>query len=92
MTDANYQWNKKSARCLRTLHGIKTIGDLNMIGRISPCNKKACMDMIERLKRLVPQILDPVVRTSNNTAVLSTVTGQNVASSGSDEPSRVPVV
>ena len=32
------------------------------------------------------------VRTSNNTAVLSTVTGQSVASSGSEEPSRVPVV
>ena len=32
------------------------------------------------------------VRTSNNTAVSSTVTGQSVASSGSDEPSRVPVV
>ena len=32
------------------------------------------------------------VRTSNNTAVLSTVTGQSVASSSSDEPSRVPVV
>ena len=32
------------------------------------------------------------VRTSNNTAVLLTVTGQSVASSGSDEPSRVPVV
>ena len=63
MTDANYQWNKKSARCLRTLHGIKTIGDLNMIRRILPCNKKACIDMIERLKRLVPQILDPVLGT-----------------------------
>ena len=33
-----------------------------------------------------------IVRTSNNTAVSSTVTGQSVASSGSDEPSRVPVV
>ena len=32
------------------------------------------------------------VRTSNNTAVLSTVTGQSIASSSSDEPSRVPVV
>ena len=34
----------------------------------------------------------PSVRTSNNTAVLLTVTGQSVASSGSEEPSRVPVV
>ena len=40
----------------------------------------------------VGKMFGPSVRTSNNTAVSSTVTGQSVASSGSDEPSRVPVV
>ena len=44
------------------------------------------------VKKLKMQKSIVFVRTSNNTAVSSTVTGQSVASSGSDEPSRVPVV
>ena len=52
----------------------------------------ACRVNGAKLKFEYADELGPIVRTSNNTAVSSTVTGQSVASSGSDEPSRVPVV
>ena len=59
MTEANYQWNKKSARCLREKHKVETIGDLN--GEIG-CSK-SCESMINRLKSMIPEIIDPTKTT-----------------------------
>ena len=63
MSKANYQWNKKSARCLRTEHQIKTIKELNDPDRQTTCNDKACRDMRVRLGKLVPKIIDPTTET-----------------------------
>ena len=63
MTEANYQWNKKSARCIRINHDVNTLKDLNKDGTMTICNKKACRDMITRLQKLVPEIIDPSMGT-----------------------------
>lgn len=60
MTNANYQWNKKSSRCLRSNHKVKTIKDLMEYTPHRDCeNEKACKQMVERLKGLVPEIINP---------------------------------
>ena len=59
MTIANYQWNKKSARCLRNNHDITTIKDLVEYETKGVCNEKACTEMIMRLRKMVPEIIDP---------------------------------
>ena len=62
MKDANYQWNKKSARCLRNSHGVKTIGDLIDWDGIKDCNK-ACNKMTERLISMLPEKINPLCET-----------------------------
>jgi endonuclease/exonuclease/phosphatase family metal-dependent hydrolase len=71
MTEANYQWNKKSARCLRSNHGVRTIGDLNAQNEmtnaqdeITKCNNtKACYEMTKRLIGMIPEIINPLQNT-----------------------------
>ena len=62
MTEANYQWNKKSARCIRTNHGVETIKDLYEENSKTGCSK-ACNEMIERLKTMIPEIINPTIGT-----------------------------
>jgi hypothetical protein len=59
---ANYQWNKKSSRCLRDLHAIETIGDLFM-ERISEGDHEPCDKMAEILKSKIPDIINPTLGT-----------------------------
>jgi endonuclease/exonuclease/phosphatase family metal-dependent hydrolase len=59
MMEANYQWNKKSARCLRKNHGVITIEDLIDEEDNTRCNKEPCKEMIKRLKCMIPEIIDP---------------------------------
>ena len=61
MTKANYQWNKKSARCIRENHDVKTLKDLVEFGPQEACS--ACKTMIKRLKGMIPEIIDPTKET-----------------------------
>ena len=64
MNEANYQWNKKSARCIRKNHNVETIGDLVNNGYETECEtKKACNEMKKRLIKLIPEIIDPINQT-----------------------------
>ena len=64
MNEANYHWNKKSARCIRTNHKVKTINDLYEQGSETECeNKKACSNMTRMLKSMVPDIINPTLET-----------------------------
>ena len=64
MSEANYQWNKKSARCIRVNHKVETIGDLLDQSSGTECeNKKACNKMIRRLRQMIPEIIDPTKMT-----------------------------
>ena len=62
MRNANYQWNKKSARCLRQNHNIKTIGDLLDWDAVKNCSK-ACNTMTERLIGMIPERINPLLET-----------------------------
>ena len=62
MKEANYQWNKKSARCLRQNHGIKTIGDLMEWNKVKSCSG-ACNKMTERLITMIPEKINPIMET-----------------------------
>ena len=63
MTEANYQWNKKSSRCLRELHDIETIKDLVEYEPQNICKRKACIKMVERLQGMIPEIINPTKET-----------------------------
>ena len=62
MKEANYQWNKKSARCLRKKHRIETIGDWNDTKECS----QACNKMSERLVSMISDIVNPLKETPQN--------------------------
>jgi hypothetical protein len=64
MNEANYQWNKKSARCLRVEHEVKTIGDIIESKSDSECEtKKACNVMKRRIRNYIPDVINPVKET-----------------------------
>ena len=62
MKEENYQWNKKSARCLRKKHKIETIGDLIDWNDTKECSQ-ACNKMSERLVSMIPDIVNPLKET-----------------------------
>jgi len=62
MKKANYQWNKKSARCLRQNHNIRTIGDLIGWDATKNCTT-ACNMMCERLIMMLPDKINPLSET-----------------------------
>ena len=62
MRDANYQWNKKSARCLRQKHNIRTIGDLIDWKERKNCSK-ACNEMTDRIIDMIPDKINPIKET-----------------------------
>ena len=62
MKSANYQWNKKSARCLRENHRIKTVGDLIGWSTVKDCTK-ACNSMTDRLIGMIPEKINPLTET-----------------------------
>ena len=59
MKNANYQWNKKSARCIRQNHNVKTIGDLVEWNATKNCSK-ACNAMTDRLLMMIPERINPL--------------------------------
>ena len=62
MNNANYHWNKKSSRCLRENHGIKTIKDLVEWNRVKSCSTP-CNNMAERLIGMLPDKINPMTET-----------------------------
>lgn len=62
MKNANYLWNKKSARCLRQNHDVKTIGDLIEWNKLKNCTS-ACNKMVERLMSMIPMKINPLEMT-----------------------------
>ena len=62
MKNANYHWNKKSARCLRENHDIKTIKDLVEWNAVMDCTKP-CNNMAEKLIELLPEKINPLIET-----------------------------
>ena len=59
MKNVNYQWNKKSARCIRQSHNVKTIGDLVEWNATKNCSK-ACNAMTDRLLMMIPERINPL--------------------------------
>ncbi|KAI6027701.1 hypothetical protein BKA83DRAFT_4048500, partial [Pisolithus microcarpus] len=59
----NYIWNKKSAKCLRNNHGIKTVGHLQHISNAPQCNNpQTCQNMAENLISKLPQKFNPLLQ------------------------------
>ena len=69
MKEANYQWNKKSARCLRKKHRIETVGDLIDWNDTKECTQ-ACNKMSERLVSMIPDIINPLKETPQKIKIM----------------------
>ena len=64
MSNANYQWNKQSSRCIRVNHKVSTIKDICGDSlRTGYKSGPACDDMITRLVNLIPEIINPMMGT-----------------------------
>lgn len=59
LSETNYQWNKKLARCIRVNHKVEMIGALLDQSSGTECKNKACNKMIGRLWQMIPEIIDP---------------------------------
>ncbi|KAI6101121.1 hypothetical protein F5141DRAFT_1008879, partial [Pisolithus sp. B1] len=59
----NYLWNKKSSKCLRNNHGVRTINHLLTIPTAPQCNNpQTCQKMAENLLNKLPAKFNPITQ------------------------------